>query len=123
MPQLRETLEPYESRVLPLVGRKTALLEHLIQEMFVRGLSTQDIKDLFQDAQGQRLLSRSAVSEMTEVLWKECKAFGEQDLSGFEVVYLFLGAVYESMRLYGGLRKEFWWHGGSPGRGIGSCST
>jgi transposase-like protein len=58
--------------------------------MFVRGLSTRDIKDLFQDAQGQRLLSRSAVSEMTEVLWKECKAFGERDLSGFEVVYLFL---------------------------------
>jgi hypothetical protein len=44
---------------------------------------------------------------MTEVLWKKYKAFGERDLSGFEVVYLFLGAVYESMRLYGGLRKEF----------------
>jgi transposase-like protein len=35
VPQLRETLDLYQSRVLPLVGRKTALLEHLIQEMYV----------------------------------------------------------------------------------------
>jgi putative transposase len=105
VPQLREILEPYQSRVLPLVGKKTALLEHLIQEMYVRGLSTRDIEDLFQDVQGQRLLSRSAVSEMTEVLWKEYKAFGERDLSGFEVVYLFLDAVYESMRFYRGSKE------------------
>lgn len=88
-----------------MVGRKTALLEHLIQEMYVRGLSTRDIEDLFKDAQGQRLLSRSAVSEMTEVLWKEYKAFCERDLSGFEVVYLFLDAVYESMRFYRGSKE------------------
>lgn len=105
VPQLRETLEPYRSRVVPLIGRKSSLLEHLVQEMYVRGLSTRDIEDLFKDAQGQRLLSRSAVSEMTEVLWKEYKAFCERDLSGFEVVYLFLDAVYESMRFYQGSKE------------------
>jgi len=105
VPQLRESLEPYQSRVLPLVGRKTALLEHLIQEMYVRGLSTRDIEDLFKDVQGQRLLSRSAVSEMTEVLWKEYKSFCERDLNGFDVVYLFLDAVYESMRFYKGTKE------------------
>ena len=71
IPQLRETLEPYHSKVLPPIGRKTSLLEHLVQEMYARGLSTRDIEDLFRDAQGERLLSRSAVSEMTEALWKE----------------------------------------------------
>jgi putative transposase len=105
VPQLRETLEPYHSKVLPLIGRKTSLLEHLVQEMYARGLSTRDIEDLFKDAQGERLLSRSAVSEMSEVLWKEYKTFCERELSGFDVVYLFLDAVYESMRFYQGAKE------------------
>jgi hypothetical protein len=45
--QLRETLEPYRSKVVPLIGRKSSLLEHLVQEMYARGLSTRDIADLF----------------------------------------------------------------------------
>src|SRR5512139_2144867 len=105
VPQLRETLEPYQSRVLPLVGRKTALLEHLVQEMYVRGLSTRDIEDLFQDLHGERVVSRSAVSELTQALWKEYQAFCERELSGFEVIYLFLDAVYESMRLNRGPKE------------------
>jgi putative transposase len=105
VPQLRETLEPYQSRVLPLVGRKTALLEHLVQEMYVRGLSTRDIEDLFEGVHGDRVLSRSAVSDMTQALWKEYQAFCERDLSGVEVIYLFLDAVYESMRLHRGPKE------------------
>jgi putative transposase len=105
IPQLRETLEPYHSKVIPLIGRKASLLEPLVQEMYARGLSTRDIEDLFRDDQGQKLLSRSAVSEMTEALWKEYKTFCERDLSGFEVVYLFLDAVYESMRFYRGPKE------------------
>ena len=79
---------------------KTASLERLAQEMYAPGLSTRDIEDLFRDMEGKPLLSRSAVSEITEALWKECKAFCEWKLDGFEVVYLFLDAAYESMRLY-----------------------
>jgi transposase-like protein len=105
VPQLRETLEPYHSKVVPLIGTKTSFLEHLVQEMYARGLSTRDIEDLFRDAQGERLLSRSAVSEMTEVLWKEYRTFCERDLRGFDVVYLFLDAVYESMRFYRGPKE------------------
>jgi transposase-like protein len=48
------------------------------------------------------LLSRTAVSQITELLWEEYEAFAERDLSGFEVQYLFLDAVYESLRRQGG---------------------
>lgn len=37
-------------------------------EMYARGLSTRDIEDAFTDEQGLCLLSRSKVSEVTEVL-------------------------------------------------------
>jgi putative transposase len=105
VPQVRESLEPYHSRILPQAKGLTPSLERLVQEMYARGLSTRDIEDLFQDAQGQPLLSRTAVSEMTEALWEEYESFCQRDLSGVEVVYLFLDAVYESMRFYRGPKE------------------
>ena len=105
VPQIRESLEPFNSRILPQAKGLTPSLERLVQEMYARGLSTRDIEDLFQDAQGHPLLSRTAVSEMTEALWEEYESFCQRDLSGFEVVYLFLDAVYESMRFYRGPKE------------------
>jgi transposase-like protein len=78
------------------------VLERLAVEMYARGLSTRDIEDALEEATGNRLLSRTAVSQITEVLWDEYEAFAERDLSGFEVEYLFLDAVYESLRQQGG---------------------
>jgi len=105
LPQVRESLEPFNFRIFPQAKGLTPWLERLVQEMYARGLSTRDIEDLFQDAQGQPLLSRTAVSEMTEALWEEYESFCQRDLSGFEVVYPFLDAVYESMRFYRGPKE------------------
>ena len=53
----------------------TDVLERLAVEMVARGLSTRDIEGAFKEATGERLLSKSAVSEMTDVLWQEYEAF------------------------------------------------
>jgi putative transposase len=71
-------------------------------EMYAWGLSPRDIEDALQEATGDRLLSHTTVSQLTDVLWEEYEAFAERDLSGFEVEYLFLHAVYESLRQQGG---------------------
>jgi putative transposase len=105
VPQVREAPQPYRSKIVSQVKRLTPCLERMVQEMYARGLSTRDIEDLFQDAHGKPLLSRTAVSEMTEALWEEYESFCQRDLSGFEVVYLFLDAVYESMRFYRGPKE------------------
>jgi hypothetical protein len=47
-------------------------LEALAVEMYARGLSTRDIEALFADEDGRSLLSRTAVSEVTERLWAQC---------------------------------------------------
>jgi transposase-like protein len=78
------------------------VLERLAVEIYARGLSTRDIEDALEEATGDRLLSRTAVSHITEVLWDEYEAFAERGLSGFAVEYLFLDAVYESLREQGG---------------------
>jgi transposase-like protein len=46
-------------------------LEALAVEMYARGLSTRDVEAVFLDADGRSLLSRTAVSEVTERLWVE----------------------------------------------------
>jgi putative transposase len=49
--------------------------------MYARGLSTEDVEDAFRDATGELLISKSAVSEITDQLWEDYQAFCARDLS------------------------------------------
>ena len=100
IPRLRDTAEPFESRLLGSLGRRTDRLGRMVIEMYVRGLSTRDIEELLRDEDGELLLGRSAVSELSEKLWGEYEEFARADLSELEVEYLWLDAVYEPMRRY-----------------------
>ena len=102
VPQVRDAAETYRSQLMTFLRGNSDVLERLAVEMYARGLSTRDIEDALEEATGDRLLSRTAVSQITEVLWAEYEAFAERDLSDFEVEYLFLDAVYESLRRQGG---------------------
>jgi Transposase, Mutator family len=64
-------------------------------EMYARGLSTRDIEAVFADVDGRSLLSRTAVSEITERLWAEYEAFASRDLSEFAVTYQFVDGIAE----------------------------
>ena len=104
LPQVRETPQPFRSELWQALGRKSPALQKLAVEMYARGLSTRDIEDLLAElceGEDQTLLSRSAVSCVTEALWAEYEAFTRRDLGGFDVVYLFCDAVYESLRQQG----------------------
>lgn len=101
IPQVREAASPYRSRLMEFLEGHSDVLERLVTEMYARGLSTRDVEDAFRDATGELLISRSAVSEITDRLWEDYLAFCERDLSGIGVEYLFLDAVYESLRRYG----------------------
>ena len=105
VPQVRDYPDgPYRSEIWNALQKKSPALQRLACEMYARGLSTRDIEELLAElceSQGdldQTLLSRSAVSEVTNALWEEYEAFTKRDLAGFDVVYLFCDAVYESIR-------------------------
>jgi transposase-like protein len=78
---------------------RTEELEGLAVEMYARGLSTRDIQAPFADATGRSLLSRSAVSQITERLWAEHEGFASRDLAEFNVVYLFVDGIAERLHL------------------------
>jgi len=107
VPQVRGLDEPYRSAIWQGLGRRSVNLDKLVAEMYVRGLSTRDIEDLLKEISddGETLLSKSSVSRVTESLWQEYEAFSRRDLAGFDVVYLFVDAVYESLRQQANCRQ------------------
>jgi transposase-like protein len=98
-PQIADRSEAFRSRIRAVVRGRTEELEALAVEMYARGLSTRDIEALFADGDGHTLLSRSAVSEVTERLWAEYEAFASRDLAEFEVIYLFVDGITERLHL------------------------
>jgi transposase-like protein len=105
LPQVRDTKEPYHSRLREFFRGNTDCLEKLTAEMYARGLSTRDIEDALMELTGDVVLSKSSISKVTDILWKEYEAFKERDLSGYEVEYLFLDGVYESVRRLAGIKE------------------
>ncbi|MGD2178938.1 MAG: transposase, partial [Anaerolineae bacterium] len=102
LPQVRESVEegPYRSRLMGFLRGNSDVLEKRAVER-ARGLSVRDIEDALRDATGDPLLSRSAVSELSESLWEDHDAFCRRDLSSFEIEHLFIDAVYEGLREWG----------------------
>jgi transposase-like protein len=110
VPQVRDTSAAYQSRLTSFLRGNSDVLDYLVTQMYPRGLSTRAIEDSFRNPQtGETLLRRTAVSEITKSLWQEYQACRERDLSGFEVEYVFLDAIYESLREQGGLKEALLW--------------
>jgi putative transposase len=98
VPRVRECAEPFRSQLLEQLAQRTERLEQMVVEMYARGLSTRDIQEVLRDEDSRVLVGRSSVSRIAEELWEEYEAFSQADLSGYEVEYLWLDAVYEPMR-------------------------
>jgi putative transposase len=103
-PQVSDRDEPFRSRIRSLLSGRTDELERLGIEMYARGLSTRDIEDATRGESGEPLLSKSAVSQITEALWGEYEAFATRDLAEFDIAYLFMDGVAE--RLHPGQKKD-----------------
>ena len=99
VPQVRGTLKPFQSAIREALGGRTEELERLAIEMYARGLSVRDIEAAFTDTSGKSLLSKSAVSQITERLWADYQAFAGRDLSEHRVVYLFIDGIAERLHL------------------------
>lgn len=76
------------------------VLDRLVMEMYARGM-TRDVDDAFRDVTGELVISRTAVSEITDELWTQYEAFTSLDLSGIDIEYLFVDGIDESLRRHG----------------------
>jgi putative transposase len=103
-PQVTGTPEPFVSKVRQNLPDRTEELGRLAIEMYARGLSMRDIEAAFTDEMGRCALSKTAASQVAERLWQDYQAFAARDLSGADILYLFIDGVAE--RLHLGQRRE-----------------
>ena len=101
VPQVRGAGEPFRSSLMGFLEGNSDVLDRLVTEMYARGLSTRDVEDAFRDATGELLISKSAVSEITDQLWEDYQAFVARDLSEISAEYVFADAIFESLRRQG----------------------
>jgi transposase-like protein len=101
VPQVRDAGETYRSNLMTFLDGNSDVLERLVTEMYARGLSTRDVEDAFRDATGEMLISKSAVSQITDQLWEDYRAFIARDLSDVALEYFFCDAIFESLRRQG----------------------
>ena len=98
VPQVRGVDASDLSGLRDVLKGRTSTLEDLAVEMYARGCSTRDIEEIFRDGDGRLLLSRTAVSELTEALWAEYEEFATRDLSEIKPLYLYLDGIAERLR-------------------------
>src|SRR5436309_5915528 len=95
MPQVRNSAERFVSQVIPDTRAvvRTRPLEALIIGGYVRGLSDQDIESLADEAELGHI-SKSTVSRICRELHDRYTAFCNKSLADFNVMALFLDAIY-----------------------------
>jgi len=98
VPQVRESLEPFESVWLRAIGRRSQRLLELVPMMYVKGMSQRDIEDALAEALGVEQTGRTVVNEVCRSLRADFEKWQDRDLSPFEVLYLFLDGIYLKMR-------------------------
>lgn len=99
VPQVSDTAEPFRSQIRQVIRGRSEELERLAVEMYARGLSVRDIEAAFTDEAGRCVLTKTAVSELTERLWADYQAFAGRDLAEFKVLYLFVDGIAERLHL------------------------
>jgi putative transposase len=100
VPQLREAAETFSSKLFPRESKrmlKTEPLKALVVGAFVRGLSMRDVESLCAEA-GLGQVTASSASRLCQELRERYRAFRERDLTGIELVTLFLDAIYLPVR-------------------------
>jgi len=93
--------ERFSSAVLPKYKRKTKSLEHLIPELYLRGISTNNFPEALSAILGEnaRGLSSTNITRMKAVWEQEYEGWLKRDLTTSKYVYIWADGIYFNIRL------------------------
>jgi len=102
-PRARDLDERFESRLLPFFVRRTREVDRLLPELYLHGLAEGDMDLALRGLLGDEApISAATVARLKENWHGEFKEWSRADLSGLEVVYLWVDGLY----VKAGLEKE-----------------
>ena len=68
VPQIRDSVEPFESVWLAAIGKRSARLRQLIPMLYVRGMSQRDVEAALVEALGVEQTGRTVITEVCKAL-------------------------------------------------------
>jgi len=104
-PKVRDTEEEFHSEIIRAWQRRCDELSAVIPRLYIEGLSTRDFQRALKAFWGESGLSRNTISRMNLRLHEEFEAWRKRDLSGEEILFLFLDGLYAGVR-FGTSEKE-----------------
>lgn len=102
-PRVRDTKEPFESRLLPLFAKRSAEVGDLLPELYLHGLAEGDFELALRSLLGEKApLSASTVARL-KVKWQaQYDSWRQRSLAELEVTYVWADGVY----VKAGLEKD-----------------
>jgi transposase-like protein len=102
-PRVRDTEEPFTSRILPRWRRSSDQVREMIPELYLHGLATGDFEPALRGILGDAApLSPSSVVRLKQQWEEEYQQWSQRRLDGTRYVYLWADGIY----LKAGLGKE-----------------
>lgn len=98
LPQVRQAPVEFHSRILKACRRRTEVLDTLIPQLYIKGLSMRDIEDIFRNQLRLTKVSKSVVSNLSKSLEEDFNKWRNRDLSGLDILYLFIDGIYLGLR-------------------------
>lgn len=102
-PRVRDTDDPFESRVLPLFVRRSETVKDLLPQLYLHGLAQGDFDLALRGLLGEdAALSASTIARLKSAWQADYNAWRERSLADLNVVYLWVDGVY----VKAGLEKD-----------------
>lgn len=98
VPRVADTPGAFCSRLLEAWERHSRILAQVLPLLYVEGLSTRDFKRALKPLWGESGLSRSSISRANQALKASFEGWRQRDLSGEDILYLFLDGIYLGVR-------------------------
>ena len=98
VPQIRESLERFESVWLRAIGKRSERLLELVPLLYVKGMSQRDIESALVEALGVQGTGRSVINEVCRGLRADFARWQDRSLESAQPMYLFLDGIYLKLR-------------------------
>ncbi len=96
-PQTRQVANPFHSQILAGC-RRSDVLERLVPQLYIKGLSTRDIEDILKETLKLNKVSRSVVSNLSKTIEEDFNKWRCRDLSKLDILYLFIDGIWVALR-------------------------
>lgn len=94
VPQTREGVEPFQTAILGAFQRRSEVLEAMIPQLYVKGLSVRDISDTFREVLEDEGVSPATASRVAQTIREDFEAWRTRSLAAYDVLYLFVDGMH-----------------------------